>query len=490
MFSIYIYRLYIINFIANRAKINSMDLNKKDHPERSSYKIITFLLFSAMIVAFFSYTNAHSRKNSSLKPTFNNNQDTTENQPPTVDYYEENYLRYGDFVYGNNIKTVLFNRKGWEFSPPIIEFNSSETLELRFDDLEADYKNFAYTIIHCNALWQPSNLMDFEYIEGFTEGRIENYAFSRNTRVPFTHYYLEFPNRDMQPKISGNYILKVFHEGNPEDVVFTRKFMVFEEKVIIDATVKQATNLNHRDTKQEVDFTINTELYPVSNPYRDLKIILTQNGRWDNAIDNLQPKLVQGHMLIYDYQDGNLFEGGNEFRNFDIKSLRHRSLNIQEINSIANGWEVFLMPDESRRFMRYTTRSDINGHFLITTDDYSDDMLESDYAWVNFTLPHTPPLANGNVYVVGGLTDWNLTTKNRMEYNYRDEVYELRLLLKQGFYDYQYIYLEDGTNTGEVSLFEGSHSIAENDYTIYVYYRKPGDMYDSLIGIHHLNSAI
>jgi hypothetical protein len=196
--------------------------------------------------------------------------------------------------------------------------------------------------------------------------------------------------------------------------------------------------------------------------------------------------LVQGSRLIYDYEDGNLFPGGNEFRNFDTKSLRYRSLQVGEIHSLTNGWEVVLIPDRSRRYMRYTTRSDIDGRFLVKTDDYTDDRLEADYTWVQFSLLHDRPLVNGNVYVMGGLTDWNLIPSNKMEYNYRDARYELRLLLKQGFYDYQYVFLEDGTDVADVSIFEGSHSVAGNYYTIYTYYRKPGDIFDSLIGIQHV----
>ncbi len=414
----------------------------------------------------------------------------SQNTPPDNDYYQSDFERTGSYIYRNNVKSVLFNRKGWGFSPPIIDLNSSEKLVLRFDDLDADYKNYAYTIIHCDAHWQPSDLMEYEYIEGFYEDRISNYAFSRNTRKPFTHYWLEFPNANMQPKLSGNYLLKVFIDGSPDEVIFTRRFMVFEQKVNISATVNQATDLYFRDIKQEIDFTINTSGYAISNPYRDLRVLIRQNGRWDNAIYGLQPRLVQGNELIYDYEDGNLFHGGNEFRNFDTKSLRYRSLNVAEINSIPNAWEVILSPDKERRFMSYTSQNDINGKFLIKTEDYPDDMLESDYAWLHFTLAQNQPLTDGNVYVMGELTDWNFSQKNRMKYNYRDSQYELKLLLKQGFYDYQYVYLEDGKDVADVSRFEGSHSIAENDYTIYVYHRKPGNVHDSLVGVQYINSGI
>ncbi len=413
-----------------------------------------------------------------------------DNQPPANDYYRQDFVQYGNFVYENNINSVLFNRKGWEFSDPIIEFNTQETLVLRFDDLDANFKSFAYTIEHCNALWQPSGLAQYEYIEGFYEDRIVDYAFSRNTRVSYIYYTLEFPNSNMRPLLPGNYLLKVFYDGQPDRVVITRRFLIFEQKVAIEATVKQATNLDFRVLKQEIDFTINTSRYQISNPYRDLRVVVMQNGRWDNAIIDLQPKLVQGNNLIYDHEDGNLFWGGNEFRNFDIKSLRYRSLRVEGIASIPRGWEVKLMNDRNRRFMRYTTQSDINGRFLIKNEDYPDDYLEGDYVWVNFTLPLAEPLRNGSVYVIGQLTDWNATLVNRMDFNYRDGQYELRLLLKQGFYDYMFSFLEDGSSKGDETLFEGSHSITENDYTIFVYHRRPGTLYDSLIGIRHINTAV
>jgi hypothetical protein len=465
------------------------------HQINSLQRANRYFGFKMIIFAFFIFTLyipsacTHSRNISSLPDNQNEISKAPDIQPPDNDFYEDGFLRFGDFVYQNNIKSILFSRKGWEFSSPIIELNTSETLILMFDDLDGDFKNYAYTIIHCDALWQPSEMMDYEYIEGFPEDRITEYAFSRNTRVSFTNYYLEFPNSNMQPKLSGNYILKVFIEGNPDEVVFTRRFMVFSQDITIEASVKQATNLNHRASMQEIDFTVNTSKYNISNPYRDLKVLITQNGRWDNAIYGLQPRLVQGNMLIYDYEDGNLFMGGNEFRNFDTKSIRYRSLNIESINSVSNGWEVTLLQDRSRQFLVYTSQGDINGKFLIKTDDYQDDVLEADYTWVNFSLAKDKPLVNGNVYIMGELTDWNLSTENKMEYNYPAGQYEARILLKQGFYDYQFVFLEDGKDVADVSIFEGSHSITENEYAIYIYHRRPGEVYDSLIGIHHINSV-
>jgi hypothetical protein len=449
--------------------------------------VLSCLVF---LLSLFQCSSTNSRNFSSISRIQEENISKPDSQPAVKDYYEENFLRYSDFVYQNNIKTVLFNRQGWEFSTPIIELNTDEKLEMRFDDLDGDFKNYAYTIIHCNALWQPSDLAQYEYIQGFYEDQIRDYAFSRNAVTSYTHYNFLFPNDNMKPLITGNYLMKVFVDNDPEKVVITRRFMVFEQNISIEANVKQATNLNIRVTHQEVDFTLNTSLYPISNPYRDLRVVLMQNGRWDNAIINLKPRLVQGNTLIYDYEDGNVFRGGNEFRNFDIKSLRYRSMNVESINSLPNGWDVILKPDRNRRFLRYTTQNDINGQFLVKNDDFPNDFLEGDYVWVHFTLPYEKPFTDGNVYLMGEFTNWNMIPYNKMEYNYRDSQYEKKLLLKQGFYDYQYALLEDGKEIADESIFEGTHSVTENTYSIYVYYRKPGEIFDSLIGIQHVNSGI
>ncbi len=452
--------------------------------------LIVFLLFFGFFMTSKSGKSNDNGKISSLNEEVDHLSGKHSNQPPDEDYYQKNFIKYGDFVYQNNIKSVLFNRKNWELSPPIIEMNSLEKLVLRFDDMDADFKNYAYTIIHCNAMWKPSDLQQYEYIEGFYEDRIDDYNFSVNTRVPFTHYHLEFPNNNMKPIISGNYILKIFVDGDPDDVVITKRFMVLERLLTANANVKQATNLEHRKTHQEIDFTINTSGYLVSNPYRDLRVVITQNGRWDNAVYDLQPRLVQGNELIYDYEDENLFPGINEFRSFDIKSLRYRSLNVNSITTGTEGWLVELQKDQSRQFLQYTSREDINGQFLIKTEDYNDDFLESDYAYVDFFLALSKPITQGNVYVMGDLTNWNFTPLNKMKYNYQRSGYELTLLLKQGFYDYMYGFLEDGAETADLTRFEGSHSFTENNYTIYIYHRKPGDFFDSLIGITHLNSSV
>ncbi len=402
----------------------------------------------------------------------------------------KDYFLYGDFIHKNNIKTVLFNQKGFDLSDPLIRLNSRDRLILRFDDLDADYKNYYYTIIHCDASWEPSELREYEYIDGFYEDQIRDYRRSVNTRVSYTHYSLEFPGPNLRPTRSGNYILKVYLDGNRDDVAFTRRFSIFEQTVTVSGQVTQANLVRYRDRKQQVSFSINTSGYNISNPYRDLSVVIRQNGRWDNAITGLEPRMIQGDNLVYDYEDKTLFEGGNEFRHLDIRSLRYLSGNIADIQSSRRYWDAYLRPDKLRAFDRYVSEDDLNGRFQVLTQDARNAMTESDYAWVHFHLPMDAPLPEGHIYVMGQLTDWHFSEENKMNYNYGENAYEISLLLKQGYYNYKYAYMAENERVADVPYIEGSHSYTENDYTVYVYHRRPGDLYDRLIGISHMNPTV
>ncbi len=402
----------------------------------------------------------------------------------------KDFFLFGDFIHKNNIQTVLFNKKGFEMAPPLIRMGTNEKLVLRFDDLDADYKNYYYTIIHCDAHWQPSPLQQYEYIEGFYEDQIRDYSRSINTRVPYTHYYLEFPNHDLRPTKSGNYILKVFLDGDRENIAFTRRFMIFEQQLQVEGQARQADLVRYRDTKHQVTFSINSPNYRIDNPFQDIRIVITQNGRWDNAIKDLSPRSVRGNQLIYDYDVETLFEAGNEFRDFDIRSLRHLSARVADISTSSRHNDVFLLPDQRRKYRRYTSREDINGKFQIKNYDAADDMLEGDYAHVHFRLPMETPLASGGIYIMGELTDWQFSERNQMTYNYNEKEYEIELLLKQGYYNYLYAFKEDSESEASLDFIEGSHSETENDYTVFIYHRQPGALHDRLIGIKHLNSSL
>ncbi len=407
-----------------------------------------------------------------------------------VNYYDKNFIRNQDAIYKDNIKTVLLYKQGDELSPPIIQLNTDDKLFLSFDDMDNDLKQYRYTFIHCDAYWNKSDIQQMEYIDGFSEDNIDNYIYSFNTTRPYTNYTLTFPGDYMKIRKSGNYILKVYDtEDRDENVILTYRFMVLDTKVDVDASVVKTYNLNYRYTKQQVDFSIISNNYTISDAYRNIHVLVMQNGRWDNAILNIQPISILGNVFDYSNNDKIVFDGGNEFRYFDMKTLKYNTDRMQGLQYTQDGYQVYLLTDKSWAGIPYRSEQDIDGKRLIAANDTQDPNSEADYAWVHFSLAFSNPPTDGNLYIYGALTYWQFLPEAKMVYNYDKGVYEGKLYLKQGYYNYDYMFLKDGTNLGNVSLTEGSHWETENDYTIYIYHREQGDFYDKLIAVRYLNSV-
>jgi hypothetical protein len=377
-------------------------------------------------------------------------------------------------------------------SYPIMSLDGSDKLKLTFDDLNLDLKYYHYTIIHCNANWQPSDLVQKQYLAGNFDDDIKNYKYSLSSGTQYINYSIEFPNEFITPLVSGNYILKVYNGYNSDEVVITRRFMVVNNKVEIKPTVKEATNVTERFARQEVDFTVNHQNTPILNPYDNIKVVLMQNYRWDNAITGLVPRYINGTSLDYNYEEENVFDGSNEFRNFDIKSLISQTINIKRIQYEEKDklLHVYINDDENRSFKRYLSMPDLNGNYLIKKDEsLTDSDIEAIYVKVHFSLKQYPALKEGNVYIFGKLTDWKFKEEFKMKYDTLNNVYEQDVLLKQGYYNYMYCVVKDGTkNKGDLTHYEGTYFETENDYTILVYYRNPVLYYDELIGIQTFNS--
>ena len=393
-------------------------------------------------------------------------------------------------IYKPGIKTVLFHKAGVEMSAPVIMLRSDEKLQLSFDDLDGDLKPYKFTVTHCAAGWTVSpELTMNDYIDGIREGNIDEFTYSYNTTVPYTHYSLLFPTDNMRIKISGNYILTVYNE-DPQDVVLTRRFMVAETTSAgIVGKVHQASSTTDRFTKQEVDFDLFFNGMQVYDPLREIKVVVTQNDRWDNAIRDIKPRFVKSGSLDYNYDDQIIFNGANEFRAFDTKSLIYQSERIRRIQYDTGGYNVFLLDDVRRTTKNWINDKDINGRMFIKNEvNAQNSDIESDYAWIHFFLPCDPVIAGGQVFILGALTDWQIDENSRMRYNPFRKGYEKKLFLKQGYYNYIYVVKETGKSTVEESIIEGSHWEAENEYTVWIYYRESGGLYDRIIAVQNLLS--
>lgn len=400
-------------------------------------------------------------------------------------------FRYQNTVFHDEIKSVQLFREGNVLSNPVYELGSDVRLLLKFDDLSEDVKNYSYTVIHCDANWNESYIQQNEYLSGFPDNPISDYATSINTTIKYINYQLVIPNEDCTPKYSGNYALVVFENGNRENVVLIQRFYVVEPKVRIEGIVKKSTFETFNGEDQEVDFKVINEQLRLMNPREDIKVVVMQNRRWDNAITDLKPAYIRDNVLDYDYNKENVFRGGNEFRYFDIRTTRLNGENVGKITFIRPYYHITLLPDEIRGNKKFMPYKEMNGNYTVESQDrISDADTECDYMFVHFYLRMPAPLMGGTVNVFGALTGWTANKTNEMKWDFEQSAYHLSILLKQGYYNFQYIYVPDGAKQYDSVNLEGSFYLTENDYQIFAYYHEVSSRYDRLVGYVTLNSTV
>lgn len=396
--------------------------------------------------------------------------------------YNDSIL-FTNHVFNEKIKTVQIYKEGWNLSYPIISLNSGEKLLFSFDLLGDQSETFYYTFIHCDKDWQKSDIFANDYMGGDLETPIDNYTNSFNTTVSYTHYELTFPDERTELRLSGNYILKIYLPGKPEEPAITQRFIITENAVKIDITTHRPQMTKDNNAFQQADFIVNYTGTPINDAFRNIYAFVLQNGRWDLCKKNLKPDFTGNNELKYNsLSDKNIFPGGNEFRYFDIKSIRYQSEFVKRIDYAAPYYNVYLQPSESREFKPYFYWKDFNGKYYIAFQEGRKAETESDYVNVFFTLSSDKEVAGGRMFVSGGLNNWVLDKNNEMEYNREKRQYECTMLLKQGWYNYEYVFLKNGGARGNAALFEGNHFETENDYTVLIYYRNPRERFDRVLG--------
>ncbi|MBC7388387.1 MAG: DUF5103 domain-containing protein [Opitutaceae bacterium] len=395
-------------------------------------------------------------------------------------------LIFEDNIYEDRIKTVLLYPAGSSatsvLNPPIINRSTPVTLVLEFDDLGKQYCNYYAKLYHCNANWTRSSYSDLQFVSDYNETLIQDYTTSINTKVRFSHYRYTLPRL----KLTGNYVLVVYRNGNQQDLALSRRIIVYDPVVSISPDIQYSTTVADRNSKQQINFILNYGNLDLVNP-QDIKVVVRQNQRWDNAITLKQPLYIQydKKQLDYSFFDGqNRFPGDNEFRYFDIRNLRTKGMNVAEYATSDTNNTILLVQDKNRSSITYSELVDINGKFVIQRFESQDPGVEGDYANVLFSL-NTPPDFEGDIYIAGQLTDWKIKPKYKMEYNIETGLYSKNLLLKQGFYNYQYILLN--SKVAERNYFEGDFSQTENYYDIIVYYRPANQFNDIVIGYESVN---
>lgn len=404
-----------------------------------------------------------------------------------------------DSAWRPEVKTVTLTREGVEMEAPVLTMtynhtlSTSERMLLQFDLLADEAQNLRYSFFHCDANWQRDNLEPTEFMWGFEEGEIENYEFSFTTLRPYVHYHQMVPAKGSSFTHSGNYIVAVTDEEG--DTLLTRRFWVNEGHVGVDAEIAKPYDGADLKRRQEVDVVLKefkpkaqTSISPIYLRPEYERVLVQQNGRWDNA-RWLEFSGYDGPKLAYRYRQQNIFDGGNRFRFFDCSNLHTPMYNVQNVEEYGGETFALLRPEEDRSRKHFLNEMTLNGGMKVNIADRNRPAIEAEYVWVSFSLPIEQPMLDKSVYVVGALTDWKLDSTSRMDYNPKFKAYVKRLLLKQGYYAYQLLVCSPRTSLGgqttqsATATLEGDHWETPNDYTIFVYHREPSDRADRLVAV-------
>jgi hypothetical protein len=352
-------------------------------------------------------------------------------------------------------------------------------LELSFDDLDSDSKDYQYRIEHMTHDWQKSRLLSSQFINGFDENSIIDVTNSFNTFQNYTHYSVKIPNVNSVITKSGNYLVSVLNDD--DEVVFSRKFVLYENAATIGVTVSRSRNTKTINTQQTVEFTVNHPNLRINNPSQEVNVVLLKNKNWNEKITNLQPTFFQQNQLKYTYSNKTNFYGGNEYLNFDSKFIRNKSLNVVKIE-MKDIFHHYLYPYTYNSNRKYTYNPDINGQYVIRTLSASESSTEADYAMMHFRLYADEPFLDKDIHIYGAFNDFKIDEESKLMYNFEDKSYQGQILLKQGFYNYTFATVDEDNiiDTNEVN---GSFFQTENEYTVITYYKPFGGLYDRVIGI-------
>lgn len=376
-----------------------------------------------------------------------------------------------------HIKTITFVQNGQNTIPL---FQLGDSFQFQFDDLHGTEDNYYYKITHCDYDWKQSQLSINEYLNGFDNQRIQDYTNSLNALQIYSHYRISFPSKLTQLKVSGNYIISIVNED--QEVVFSRKFIVYEQLVSVPMQVKRARTVKNVEYKHNLDFAIRSTSITFQSPLQNVKVLLMQNGKFNNAITGVKPMYTVGNDLIYKYDTETQFWAGNEYLFFENKNIRAANNSIAKIDTEGGLYNCYLYTNNSRANTPYTYWPDINGNFSIKNISAENDEIEADYAWVYFSLSAPSFYQNKDIYVTGMFNNNVLSDENKMDYNAKKGIYEKALMIKQGFTNFNYTVADKSKKIDDESAIDGNFYQTENNYFAIVYYRENNQRYDRVIG--------
>ena len=375
-------------------------------------------------------------------------------------------------------RTLKVEKEGNFMAPPVIRLGSGERILVSFDEIGDDWSRLQYRLIHCNADWQPSRLIESEYVDGFNFADIDDYAFSGNTFTNYVNYMFAVPSDNLQLLASGNYVIEVYPQDDPDDVILRARFQVSEDNVFVDGRATPRTDKGYNSNWQQVELAVNSGSKEI-NPYNDIIISVVQNRRPDTEVFVSHPMRADNGKFIYEHLWELIFPASNEYRRFETVREDYPGMGIDHVGFEGRSYQAWLNIDEDRSEHEYSYDQTQQGRFMIDTYNATDPDLGADYVDVHFTLDY-PQLMNGDIYVNGDFTSNRYDDQYKMVYNPETRLYTLTLPLKQGSYNYQYVAVKDGETKGTTALVEGDKY--DTTYSFWVYLRQPTARADRLIG--------
>ena len=395
----------------------------------------------------------------------------------------------GNAVLSERVRSLQVRPIGADLAmpgPAVMVLDGPGGIQVDFDLIDDDRCYLRYELQHCNADWQPSQLAYIEYLDGFNEGTVEDYAFSQATTVHYVHYRITLPNDQVRITASGNYLLRVYDEADgPEHPMLQCRFVVSEQTAALSGRVTSRTDVDFNREHQQLELQVNLDRAQVRDPFNDVQLRIEQNGRTDNAAVLTKPLRASGKTLVYEHLPALIFPAGNEYRRFETVSVTYPGMGVIENEFHGPYYHAFLETAESRMPESYHHDQTLSGGYVVRATNASDQDTEADYMVTHFTLnyPETPGL---DFFIDADFTHRRFSPESRMVFNRGTGLYELNMLLKQGSYSYQILAVPKGKDTGRTDVIEGNKYETRNLYTVYVYNRRPGERYDRLIGVYTL----
>lgn len=384
-------------------------------------------------------------------------------------------------VFDERFRTLTTRLAQDWMAPPILTLASDDRLVVSFDELAYDRSYLRYRLVHCDAGWQPSALVESEYLDGFNEARVEDYQFSRRSLTNYVNYRVVLPNDDLAFKISGNYLLQVFREDAPDDVVLQTRFMVSESTAVVIADVASVTDVDYNDRHQQLSVVVDAQNSQVEDVYNDLMVYVQQNRRDDNEVMLRQPLRASGKKAFYEHQRKLIFPAGNEYRRVETVSTTYPGMGVESLEFQEPYYHATLRVDSPRSESSYVFDQTQSGRFFIREYDSDRSDIDADYVVTHFAL-EIPEQPSVSIFLDGDFVNRRFDPGSIMTFNRATGRYEKTLLLKQGAYNYQYLAVGAGDSAGSTALVEGDYYPTRNEYLVKVYHRRRGERYDRLIG--------